>query len=136
MSDGDELAANTDPLDPTDADEDGDGVLNRDDTDIDGDGEDNAVDAELMIRELRLAGLDIEADRVASEVAYAAALSAEILCERSWMLTVETLGAEIPMAKSGAPQAYNHFGNVVVGLHPQLDLDDRVRRIAAELTLG
>jgi CheY-like chemotaxis protein len=39
--------------------------------------EDNAVDAELMIRELRLAGLDVEADRVASEVAYAAALSAE-----------------------------------------------------------
>jgi CheY-like chemotaxis protein len=39
--------------------------------------EDNPVDAELMIRELRLAGLDVEADTVASELAYAAALSAE-----------------------------------------------------------
>jgi CheY-like chemotaxis protein len=39
--------------------------------------EDNPVDAELMIRELRLAGLDVEADQVASEVAYAAALSSE-----------------------------------------------------------
>ena len=39
--------------------------------------EDNAVDAELMIRELRQAGLDVEADRVQSELAYAAALAGD-----------------------------------------------------------
>jgi CheY-like chemotaxis protein len=39
--------------------------------------EDNPVDAELMIRELRLAGLHVEADTVASELAFAAALSAD-----------------------------------------------------------
>ena len=39
--------------------------------------EDNPLDAELMIRELRRAGLEVEADQVASEIAYAAALSFE-----------------------------------------------------------
>jgi CheY-like chemotaxis protein len=39
--------------------------------------EDNPFDAELMIRELRRAGLEVEADRVESEIAYAAALEAE-----------------------------------------------------------
>ncbi|BCO40395.1 DUF1298 domain-containing protein [Mycobacterium paraintracellulare] len=48
----------------------------------------------------------------------------------------ETLGAEVPMAKPGVPHANNHFGNVVVGLYPQLDLDARLRRIAAELADG
>lgn len=45
----------------------------------------------------------------------------------------ESLGAEVPMVKRGAPQANNHFGNVVVGLYPQLDPDARAERIAADL---
>ncbi|ORV82913.1 hypothetical protein AWC11_23110 [Mycobacterium interjectum] len=48
----------------------------------------------------------------------------------------ETLGAEVPMAKPGAPQAYNHFGNVVAGLYPTLGFDARVERIAADLANG
>lgn len=48
----------------------------------------------------------------------------------------ETLGAEVPMAKPGAPHANNHFGNVVVGLYPQLELDARLDRIAADLANG
>jgi hypothetical protein len=48
----------------------------------------------------------------------------------------DTLGAEVPMAKPGAPQAHNHFGNVVVGLYPALGLDARVERIATDLADG
>ena len=48
----------------------------------------------------------------------------------------ESMGAEVPMAKPGVPQAYNHFGNVSVGLYPELGLDARVERIAAELANG
>lgn len=48
----------------------------------------------------------------------------------------DTLGAEVPMAKPGAPRAHNHFGNVVVGLHPELGFDARVERIAADLANG
>jgi hypothetical protein len=48
----------------------------------------------------------------------------------------DTLGAEVPMAKPGAPQARNHFGNVVVGLYPELGFDARVERIAADLANG
>ncbi|WP_077079901.1 WS/DGAT domain-containing protein [Mycobacterium numidiamassiliense] len=48
----------------------------------------------------------------------------------------DSLGAEVPMAKPGVPHAYNHFGNVVVGLYPQLDWDARVQRIAADLADG
>jgi hypothetical protein len=47
-----------------------------------------------------------------------------------------SLGAEVPMAKPGVPHAHNHFGNVVVGLYPQLDRDARVQRIASDLTNG
>ncbi len=42
------------------------------------------------------------------------------------------LGAEVPMAKSGMRSAHNHFGNVGVGLYPELAGDDRISRIAAE----
>ena len=45
----------------------------------------------------------------------------------------DSLGAEVPMAKPVAPQAHNHFGNVVVGLYPQLGRDVRVERIAIDL---
>ena len=39
--------------------------------------EDSPLDAELMVRELRQAGLEVEAQRVETEVAFAAALLAE-----------------------------------------------------------
>ncbi|MGV0626790.1 DUF1298 domain-containing protein [Mycolicibacter minnesotensis] len=48
----------------------------------------------------------------------------------------ESLGAEVPMAKSGTRQAHNHFGNIPVGLYPQLGHDTRCQRIAAELAAG
>lgn len=43
------------------------------------------------------------------------------------------LGAEVPMAKAGNRQAFNHFGNVGVGLYPGLDRSRRVDFIAADL---
>jgi hypothetical protein len=48
----------------------------------------------------------------------------------------DSLGAEVPMAKPGVPQAHNHFGNVVVGLYPELELDARIERIATDLANG
>ncbi|HEU4362800.1 MAG TPA: DUF1298 domain-containing protein [Mycobacterium sp.] len=45
----------------------------------------------------------------------------------------DSLGAEVPMAKSGARQAYNHFDNVSVGLYPRLAWQPRTERIAADL---
>jgi len=43
------------------------------------------------------------------------------------------LGAEVPMAKAGVRQAHNHFGNVGVGLYPELDAGERTTRIAEDL---
>jgi hypothetical protein len=43
------------------------------------------------------------------------------------------LGAEVPMAKPPPRLAYNHFGNVGVGLHPELAAAARVTRIADDL---
>ena len=39
-----------------------------------------------------------------------------------------TLGAEVPMAdgETGAREAHNHFGNVGVGLYPELGFGERV----------
>lgn len=48
----------------------------------------------------------------------------------------DTLGAEVPMAKPGVAHAHNHFGNVVVGLHPRLAPEARAERIATELAGG
>jgi hypothetical protein len=48
----------------------------------------------------------------------------------------DSLGAEVPMAKPSVPQAHNHFGNVTVGLYPNLGLDARVERIATDLANG
>ncbi|BBY05269.1 DUF1298 domain-containing protein [Mycobacterium noviomagense] len=48
----------------------------------------------------------------------------------------DMLGAEVPMLKPGVRHAHNHFGNVVVGLYPQLDPDARVERIAGDLANG
>ncbi|MDT5178103.1 MAG: hypothetical protein QOJ95_2301 [Mycobacterium sp.] len=44
-----------------------------------------------------------------------------------------TLGAEVPMAKPPPRLAYNHFGNVGVGLHPDLGEEARIARIADDL---
>lgn len=44
-----------------------------------------------------------------------------------------TLGAEVTMAKAGPRQAYNHFGTVGVGLHPELPVMERRGRIATHL---
>ncbi len=44
-----------------------------------------------------------------------------------------TLGAEVPMAKAVVRQAHNHFGNVGVGLYPELDVDERAARIVEDL---
>lgn len=43
------------------------------------------------------------------------------------------LGAEVTMAKAGPRRAYNHFGTVGVGLHPQLAAQQRTEAISAEL---
>ncbi|HEX2286956.1 MAG TPA: DUF1298 domain-containing protein [Mycobacterium sp.] len=43
------------------------------------------------------------------------------------------LGAEVPMAKAGVRKAHNHFGNVGVGLYPELEFDERAARIAEDL---
>ena len=43
------------------------------------------------------------------------------------------LGAEVPMAKPPPRSAYNHFGNVGVGLHPELATEERMARIADDL---
>ncbi|HTI77357.1 MAG TPA: wax ester/triacylglycerol synthase domain-containing protein [Mycobacterium sp.] len=44
-----------------------------------------------------------------------------------------TLGAEVPMAKAGVRKAHNHFGNVAVGLYPDLDADARTARIVEDI---
>jgi hypothetical protein len=43
------------------------------------------------------------------------------------------LGAEVPMAKAGVRQAHNHFGNVGVGLYPELDAGVRAARIVEDI---
>ena len=44
-----------------------------------------------------------------------------------------SLGAEVPMTKPPPRLGYNHFGNVGVGLHPELLARDRIARIADDL---
>lgn len=43
------------------------------------------------------------------------------------------LAAEVPMARTGPRRAYNHFGNVGVGLYPDEESERRAPAIAAEL---
>jgi hypothetical protein len=43
------------------------------------------------------------------------------------------LGAEVPMANRGPRWANNHYGNVAVDLHPDVPLESRAARIAADL---
>jgi hypothetical protein len=49
---------------------------------------------------------------------------------------VDSLGAEVPIAKPGVPHAHNHFGNFTIGLYPGLGHDARVERIARDLANG
>ncbi|MDY6871042.1 MAG: WS/DGAT domain-containing protein [Actinomycetota bacterium] len=44
-----------------------------------------------------------------------------------------TLGAEVPMSRPGPRRAHNHFGNVGVGLYPDLSYAERGSRIAEDL---
>lgn len=46
---------------------------------------------------------------------------------------VSTLGAEVPMAHPGIRHAHNHFGNVGIGLYPELSAGRRANRIVDEL---
>ncbi|MBU9766349.1 DUF1298 domain-containing protein [Mycobacterium sp. TNTM28] len=45
---------------------------------------------------------------------------------------IRALGAEVPMAKMGIRLAHNHFGNVGIGLYPELGTADRIARISAD----
>lgn len=46
---------------------------------------------------------------------------------------IDSLGAEVPIAKSGARLGCNHFANAVVGLYPQLAHAERLQRIGVDL---
>jgi hypothetical protein len=67
---------------------------------------------------------------VAALSAVSVALAAQL---RSLGEDPSFLGAEVPMAKPPPRLAYNHFGNVGVGLYPELAEPDRGARIAADL---
>jgi len=43
------------------------------------------------------------------------------------------LGAEVPLAKPDPRPAHNHFGNVGVGLYPNMEIGRRAHRITADL---
>ncbi|SNV62177.1 acyltransferase, WS/DGAT/MGAT [Mycolicibacter terrae] len=47
-----------------------------------------------------------------------------------------TLGAEVPMAKTGVRLAHNHFGNIPVGLYAGLGPAARIEAIAADVANG
>lgn len=67
-------------------------------------------------------------------VAVLSAVSTALACRlRSLGDDPSTLGAEVPMAKPPPRLAYNHFGNVGVGLHPDADPADRITTIADDL---
>lgn len=67
---------------------------------------------------------------VAALSAVSVALAAQL---RSLGEDPSSLGAEVPMAKPTPRLAYNHFGNVGVGLYPELTDAERGVRIAADL---
>ncbi|RRR47311.1 DUF1298 domain-containing protein [Mycolicibacter terrae] len=48
----------------------------------------------------------------------------------------DALGAEVPMAKAGIRLAHNHFGNIPVGLYPDLGGEARRERICTDLAGG
>ena len=67
---------------------------------------------------------------VATLSAVSAALAARL---RALGDDPSALGAEVPMTKPPPRLAYNHFGNVGVGLYPDLAETDRTARIADDL---
>lgn len=67
---------------------------------------------------------------VATLSAVSAALAARL---RALGDDPSSLGAEVPMTKPPPRLAYNHFGNVGVGLYPDLAARDRAARIADDL---
>ncbi len=48
----------------------------------------------------------------------------------------DSLGAEVPMARAGVRQVHNHFGNIRVGLYPQLSRQPRAEAIAVDIANG
>ncbi|MDG5484929.1 WS/DGAT domain-containing protein [Mycolicibacterium gadium] len=67
---------------------------------------------------------------VAALSAVSGALAAQLRCLGE---DPSFLGAEVPMVKPPPRLAYNHFGNVGVGLYPELAEPERGVRIAADL---
>lgn len=67
---------------------------------------------------------------VATLSAVSAALAARL---RALGDDPSALGAEVPMTKPPPRLAYNHFGNVGVGLYPDLPAQERTARIADDL---
>lgn len=82
----------------------------------------------VMVR--RRADLSGPTVTVAALSAVSVALAAQL---RSLGEDPLLLGAEVPMAKPPPRLAYNHFGNVGVGLHPEANGAERVVRIAGDL---
>ncbi|MDO3403102.1 WS/DGAT domain-containing protein [Mycolicibacterium neoaurum] len=67
-------------------------------------------------------------------VAALSAISAALAAHLSTLgEDTSTLGAEVTMAKPGPRRAYNHFGTVGVGLHPDQTVPQRRAAIAGEL---
>jgi WS/DGAT C-terminal domain len=81
----------------------------------------------LVRRREQLAGPTVT---VAVLAAIGSALAAHL---REFGDDTSDLGAEVPMAKRGVRHAHNHFGNVGVGLYPELDLGERTQRITQDL---
>ena len=85
-------------------------------------------DLRILVR--RRADLSGPTVTVAALSAVSVALAAQL---RSLGEDPSLLGAEVPMVKPPPRLAYNHFGNVGVGLYPELDDAERGVRIAADL---
>ncbi|TQK28482.1 WS/DGAT domain-containing protein [Arthrobacter sp. SLBN-53] len=81
----------------------------------------------LVFDRAKLAGSTVT---VAALSAISAALAAHLSALGE---DTSTLGAEVTMAKPGPRRAYNHFGTVGVGLHPDLVVPQRRAAIAGEL---
>jgi hypothetical protein len=87
-----------------------------------------ARDLRIVVR--RRSDLSGPTVTVAALSAVSAALAAQL---RSLGEDPTFLGAEVPMAKPPPRLAYNHFGNVGVGLYPDLVEPERGARIAEDL---
>jgi hypothetical protein len=81
----------------------------------------------LVRRRADIAGPTVTAGVLA---AVSTALSQQL---RGFGDDTSSLGAVVPMAKAGVREANNHFGNVGVGLYPELEFEERAERIAGDL---